>query len=109
MNFQFSQVSREFHLIEEITKTILITKEEEAQKIYEELRVKGLTKELMRKMGPYCVNVYETDFNKMNAAGMLRGISEELKEDYFVLNDTERYSEEMGLELDVDYGEAVIF
>ena len=107
-NFQFSSVGREFRLIEENTKTILIPKEEDAQKILEQLKIKGFTKELMRKMGQYCVNIYENDFQKMFAAGMLNGISEDLKDDYFVLRDMEKYMDEMGLDLSVGYGEAVM-
>ena len=107
-NFQFSSVGREFRLIEENTKTILIPKEEDAQKILEQLKIKGFTKELLRKMGQYCVNVYENDFQKMFAAGMLNGISEDLKDDYFVLRDMEKYMDEMGLDLSVGYGEAVM-
>ena len=86
----------------------MIPKEEDAQKILEQLKIKGFTKELMRKMGQYCVNVYENDFQKMFAAGMLNGISEDLKDDYFVLRDMEKYMDEMGLDLSVGYGEAVM-
>lgn len=107
-NFQFSSVGKEFRLIEENTKTILIPKEEDAKRILEQLKIKGFTKKLMRKMGQYCVNVYENDFQKMFAAGMLNGISEDLKDDYFVLRDLEKYTDEMGLDLSVGYGEAVI-
>ena len=107
-NFKFSSVGREFRLIEENTKTILIPKEEDAQKILEQLKIKGFTKELLRKMGQYCVNVYENDFQQMFAAGMLNGISEDLKDDYFVLRDMEKYMDEMGLDLSVGYGEAVM-
>ncbi len=108
-DFQFSTVGKEFRLIEENTKTILIPKEEEAAKILGELRIKGITKEGIRKMGQYCVNVYENDFQKMFAAGMLRPISEDLKDDYFVLTDPDKYTDEMGLDLSVGYGEAVMF
>ncbi|KAI4439039.1 CRISPR-associated helicase/endonuclease Cas3 [Schaedlerella arabinosiphila] len=108
-NFQFARVGREFRLIEENTKTILIKREEEAQEIFEQLKLKGFTKGLARKMGQYCVNVYETDFQKMFAVGIIGGISEDMKEDYFVLKDPAKYSDEMGLALDTEYGEAVLF
>lgn len=108
-NFQFSSVDKEFRLIEENMKTVLITKENEAQVILEELKIKGFTKELARKMSKYCVNISENTFQKMAAAGMLEGITEDMGEDYFVLRDAGKYSDEMGLALDVDYGEAVIF
>lgn len=105
----FAKVSKEFHLIEENTKTIFIPKEEKAIKILNELKVKGFTKKLMREMSQYCVNVYENDFQKLYAAGMLLPISEEIKEDYFMLNRLEKYTEEKGLGLDMEYGQAVIF
>lgn len=108
-DFPFAKVSKEFRLIEENTRTILITREEEAKNIYEELKIRGITKKLMRKMGKYCVNVYENEFQKMFAAGMLREISEDMKENYFVLREPEKYTEEMGLPLDIEYGRAVMF
>lgn len=108
-NFPFSKVAKEFRLIEENTKTILIAREEKAKMILEELQMKGITKKLMREMGQYCVNLYESDFNKMYAAGMLQEISADMNEEYFVLCDNQKYTEEMGLILDVQYGQAVIF
>lgn len=63
----------------------------------------------MRKMGQYCVNVYERDFDKMFGTGMLKSVSEELGEDFFVLNDLEKYTEDMGLALEVEQGQAVFF
>ena len=108
-NFQFATVSKEFTIIEENTKTILITREGEAAEVYEELRQKGFTKGLVRKMGQYCVNLHENDFQKMYAAGILEEISEDMKQDYFVLRDNEAYTEDMGLTLGVEYGQAVIW
>ncbi len=107
-NFQFATVGKEFRLIEENTKTIVIPREEEAEELLEKLRLKGFTKEGLRKIGRYCVNVYENEFRKMFAAGMLGKISEDLKDDYFVLKDLEKYSDEMGLDLNIGYGEAVM-
>ena len=45
----------------------------------------------------------------MVAAGILRELSEDLKEDYFVLRDLQKYTDKMGLNLNITYGEAVIF
>lgn len=78
------------------------------KEILEQLRLRGITKEGIRKIGQYCVNVYENDFRKMFAAGMLREISEDLKDDYFMLREPERYTDEMGMDLNIEYGEAVI-
>lgn len=108
-NFPFTTVGREVKLIEENTKTIFIPREQEAIAIWDELKLKGITKKIMRKMGQYCVNVYERDFDKMFGTGMLKSVSEELGEDFFVLNDLEKYTEDMGLTLEVEQGQAVFF
>lgn len=102
--FAFAKVGKEFKLIEQNTKTVLIPREERAKEIAEELRYKGASKTLIREVGKYCVNIYEKTFEKMCAAGMLTSLSEELKEELFVLQDLENYSEDTGLRLDVDFG-----
>ena len=53
--------------------------------------------------------ISDNEFQKMFAAGMLREISEDMKENYFVLREPEKYTEEMGLPLDIEYGQAVMF
>lgn len=108
MNFQFAKAGESFRIIEENTKTILIPREQEAVEILDEIRLKGFSKNRMRTMGQYCVNVYDNLFQKLYAAGFLRPISAEGENQYFVLTKEEQYSEEMGLGLDVEYGQAVI-
>ena len=48
----------------------------------------------------------EKEFEKYNDAGMLRLISEDIQ-DFYELTDSEQYSEETGLNLEVDYGMAL--
>ena len=48
---------------------------------------------------------YEQDYEKLNGAGRL----EALDFDFFLLRNTEQYTEEMGLEIQVERGEAVFF
>ncbi len=102
--FSFATVGKEFKLIEQNTKTILIPVEERAKEIAEELRLKRASKKLIREAGKYCVNVYDNLFQKMYSAGMIVGVSEELKEDFFVLKDCSDYSDETGLRVNVDLG-----
>lgn len=106
--YPFAKVGKEFKLIEENTKTIFINREEQADEILRELRYEGFTKKLMRQAGQYCIHVYENDFDKLNASGMLQAVSEDLK-DFFLLRDAGQYTEELGLVLDVEYGRAVLF
>lgn len=106
--FSFRKVSQEFRLIETDAKTVLIQVEERAKEILKELRLKGFSKRLMREVGQYCVQLYEEDFDKMNGLGILQKVSEDIL-DFYVLLDEKRYTEDMGLVMDVKYGEAVIF
>ena len=93
-------------MIEENTKTIFIDIEEETQEILQDLKLKGFTRSGIRRATQYCVNVYEQEFDKYNGAGMLRSVSAYIQ-DFYVLTDIEQYSEETGLNLDVDYGMAL--
>ena len=102
--FAFAAVGKEFKLIEQNTKTILIPVQERAKEIAEELKLKGANKKLIREAGKYCVNVYENLFRKMYDAGMFVGVSEELKEDFFVLKDCSNYSDETGLQVKAELG-----
>lgn len=107
--FAFAMVGKEFKLIEQNTKTILIPIEKRAKEIAEELKFKGSSKRLIREAGQYCINVYDNLFQKLYGAGMIMGISEELKEEFFVLKDCDDYSEETGLRIDVELGMDVWF
>lgn len=106
-NFRFADVGESFKLIEENTKTVFIPKEERAVELLNEVKNKGITKKLMREMGQYCVNIHQEDFNKMFGAGMLKAISEDMQ-DFFELTHLENYTEETGLILEVQSGNAII-
>lgn len=102
--FSFASVGKKFKLIEQNTKTILIPVEQRAKEIAEELKFKGVSQKLIREAGKYCINVYDNLFQKMYSAGMFVGVSEELKEEFFVLKDCENYSDETGLQVNVELG-----
>lgn len=102
----FARVGKEFRLIEKNTKTIFINIEEEAQEILQNLKVRGFTRSGMRRAAQYCVTVYDQKFDKYNGMGMLRPVSEDIQ-DFYVLTDLEQYSEETGLNLDIDDGMAL--
>ena len=101
--YNFARVGKEFRLIEKNTKTIFINTEVEAQKILQNLKVKGFTRSGMRRAAQYCVTVYDQKFDKYNGMGILWPVSEDIQ-DFYVLTDLEQYSEETGLNLDIDDG-----
>lgn len=103
LSFPFASVAKQFRLIENDTRTILITKEEEAQQLLKRLRYGERSRKLLRQVGQYCVNVYENDFEKLNGAGLLESLDEAL----FLLRKPEQYSEEKGLMLNVERGDAL--
>lgn len=104
-NYPFAEIAKSFHLIENNTKTILIENEQEAKQIADQLRWGIRTRQLIRKAGHYSVNVFEKDFENMQAAGMLEVLDSELA----ILRDGKQYSDQMGLKMDVERGDAVIW
>ncbi len=102
--FAFATVGKEFKLIEQNTKTILIPVEMRAKEIAEELKLKGASKKLIREAGKYCINIYDNLFQKMYSAGMFAEVSEELKGEFFVLKNCSDYSDETGLQVHVELG-----
>lgn len=102
----FATVEREFKLIDENTVTVFVNQEEDAQEVIQDLKNKVFTKSGMRRAVQYCVNLYKQEFEKYNDAGMLKLVSEDIK-DFYELTDLEQYSEETGLNLEVDCGMAV--
>ncbi|WP_343208677.1 CRISPR-associated helicase Cas3' [Anaerolentibacter hominis] len=104
-SFPFRRIGEEFHLIESNTRTVLIEKEETAAEIIRQLRLGLRSRELVRKAGQYSVNVYEQDYENLRAAGML----EELDEEVTLLRNLDDYSEEAGLKIEVNRGDAVFF
>ena len=105
--YNFAKAAREFKLIEENTLTVFVSREKEAEELLQQIKCQGYTKSSMRKAGQYCVQLYEGDIEKLQGAGMLRPISEDI-EDFFELVDKEQYTEEMGLNLGIESGVAVL-
>ena len=96
-----------FHIIESETKTILVDMEEEAADIAERLRRGEHSRELFRAAGQYCVNVYENDFNNLDGAGMLEALCTDIDTDFYVLRSKELYTEDRGLTVKAERGDAL--
>ncbi len=110
MHFPFAKVGKEFRLIEENTKAILVPREERAKEIVNQLRYAGPTKALLREAGQYCVNVYENLWKRFYEAGELTVLWEDCDNALFVLrNPEENYSEEKGLFMNSSLGEGIWF
>ena len=101
----FQWLAKEFKIIENPGKTILITDTAEAKALEEQLRYGERTKRLMRQTGQYSVNVFDGIYERLNAAGML----DEIDETIAVLRNLEQYSENVGLRANVERGVGVFF
>lgn len=104
--YNFAKAAEEFWLIEENTFTIFVGKEKEAEELLWQIKNQGYTKAGIRKASQYCIQLYESDVKKLQGAGMLGMISEDMKDFYELLN-AEQYTEEMGLILEVELGKAL--
>lgn len=106
-SFPFADVAGKFHIIESETKTILVDMEEEAADIAERLRRGDHSRELFRAAGQYCVNVYENNFNNLDGAGMLEALCTDIDTDFYVLRSKELYTEDRGLTVKAERGDAL--
>ena len=101
-----ASVAAEFKLIENETKTIVIGKEPEAEKIIQRLRFGEHSRELMRDVGQYSVQIYKDAYEKLRAAGYLEAV-EGFDNELAILKGKELYKEEYGLQMDVGFGDAI--
>lgn len=105
-SYPFASVAAEFKLIENETKTIVIGKEPEAEKIIQRLRFGEHSRELMREVGQYSVQIFEKDYKKLCATGYLEAV-EGFDNELAILKGKELYKEEYGLQMDVGFGDAI--
>ncbi len=99
-SFPFAETAREFHLIDQNTRAVLIPRTEEAKALAARLQNGERSRGLLRKAGQFSVNVYENHFNALNARGAL----DILEDDLAVLTDPSLYSKTTGLALLADGG-----
>lgn len=105
-NYPFATVAKEFKLIQENTRTILIGKEKRAAELIERIRYGERTVKLLREVGKYGVQVYEKDFERLLGAGVLE-LTDLGDNQVAILKDLDKYQEDMGLVVDVNEGDAV--
>lgn len=92
--WDFPEIARNFHMIENQTKTIYIPNDD-CQEEIDALMYGKPNLVMMRKLGQHCVNVYESDFRDLCDNGELKMINE----DVAVLQNTKSYDSRVGLSL----------
>lgn len=101
LHFPFRTIAKEFRLIETQTRDVLITREKTAEDFAQRLKNGERSRELLREIGRYSVQVscagqderQEREFERMRGAGMI----EELDEEVAILRNLEKYDEKKGL------------
>lgn len=107
--YNYAKVGNEFKIIEQDMATIFVGNTDEAKELMDKIKLKGISKERMRKAGQFCVQVYcgeKSEFQKLYDAGIIRLVSDDMR-DFYELTSMEYYSEEYGLVCLVDEGEAI--
>ena len=91
----FEEASKEFRLIEEVGKTVVVNMGD-SMELIERIKSDGISYSLMKQLSQYCVNIHDRDFQKLKSYGAV----EEVIEGIHVVNDRAQYDENIGLRLD---------
>ena len=97
----FETAAKEFHFIDQATKSLYIPLEE-GEELCRALLEKNASRETYRRAGRYCVNVYEQQYQELFKSGDIISIDENSA----VLVNCELYSTQTGLSLKNDCGRA---
>lgn len=91
----FETASKEFRLIEETGKSVVVNIGESLDLI-EQLKRNGMSYSLMKRLSQFFVNIHDSDFKKLVSYGAV----EEVIDGIYVVNDRAQYDENIGLKLD---------
>lgn len=105
MSFPFAQVAGEFRLIDETTHAIVIPKTDEAHALVGRLRAGERSRDLLRSIQQYTVNVYDRNYNTLKGTGSVDVLDDELA----VLTDLNKYDDSTGLDASTDGGQAIFY
>ncbi|MGF7186252.1 CRISPR-associated endonuclease/helicase Cas3 [Desulfitispora alkaliphila] len=103
LDYSFADIAEEFKLIENKTIAIIVPEKdnEECEKLIEQLKYAPIVYQIVRKLQPYTVNVYENEFKELLSSGGVAIIDQDKR--FYGLTDTERfYDESTGIKCDSD-------
>jgi CRISPR-associated endonuclease/helicase Cas3 len=103
--FDFKTAAEKFKLIENNTVAVIVPYVDEVWKLIDRLAFTPHPTTILRKLQPYTVNIYEREFEELNAQGAI----EMAADAYAVLKDMSLYSQETGIILPASEGGAAIF
>ena len=98
-HFPFRRVASRFRLIDENTSGVIIAYDGLAQKLISQLRAEGPTRDLMRRLQPYTVDVYQPQYQRLRDAAAI-----EQCDNVGILLDLSLYDANTGLSFSADSG-----
>ena len=101
----FSDIADEFKLIGDTGRSLFIPCDDLSEELLAKLQAGVRNRSLMRKVGQYVVNVYENQFLKLQGAGVIDVLDENIS----ILTDMSIYDDNKGLIVAVDEGIGVFF
>jgi CRISPR-associated endonuclease/helicase Cas3 len=87
--FPFSTVAKEFCLIEQKTKAVFVTYDDDANRLAARLRHGERSREVFKELQKYSVSLYESDLRKMLEIGAIEQLPQE--SEIYILSGTEPY------------------
>jgi len=106
--FDFRTAAERFRLIDNNTVAVIIPRGDDARDLVQRLPFVQHPTGILRKLQNYTVNIYENEFNSLNALGVIEMAADTypvLKSDFY----DEYYSQETGIILPASDGGAAIF
>jgi CRISPR-associated endonuclease/helicase Cas3 len=103
--FDFHTAAEKFKLIDNNTVAVIIPRGDEAQDLVKRLPFVQHPTGTLRKLQNYTINIYENEFNSLNALGII----EMAADTYPVLKDMSYYDDQTGILLPASDGGAAIF
>ena len=101
-NFPFASIARDFKLIDETAWPVVVPYDGEAEKMIARLQAGERSRELLRGIQPYTVNIYPCSFEALKNGGWLDLLDEELGEGLALLVDMKKYGDDTGLDVQQD-------
>lgn len=95
VKLNFETVANKFKLIEDNTKSIIINRTNESERLIKEIRQGIFKMDTVRKLQQYSVSIYENEYLKLLKDNAL----EILRSDYIILNNPQYYKDEIGLDI----------
>jgi CRISPR-associated helicase Cas3/CRISPR-associated endonuclease Cas3-HD len=101
-NFPFKEIAEKFKLIDDNSYGVIIPIEEECKKLVGDLKSFGVSRNLLRSLQKYTVNVYENERENLLGGGNIKEIC-----GLYVLEDVQIYNDATGLDTKIESGAGI--